>query len=447
MKNIFPLLVLFFLSTSCKKEITSTGTDHCSLSEEGQLVLAELNATYAHPFEGADYDLEDPQLDNLLNYLATANFVGLGEATHGTADFYEMKHQLFKRLVEEHDFKAIIFEIPWGNCLKVNDFVVHGKGTADEAIDQTYYWTYDTKEVRTLAQWVHDYNLTQSEEEKVFFVGCDPQGGDFDIERELVADYLSKVQPDSAISLIENYNHLPQDNLSDYSNTSQEIKDRNIEGTRVVYEYLAANKEAFVAASSVLEYEIALMASHLIQHRELVYRTRDFGNLRDSLMAVYTEWWQRILGDHSKVAIWAHNFHVMDGSAINANYWMGTYLRSSQQDNYKNVAFSFSSGSFNAFLADAFGNFASPVQQQELTLETCGNVNYLLQQVHGDRHYLIFEELDGASKIYFQSKQAFLQLGAGFNENHLGNYTQQLPLARLFDVLIHFDHTTASILQ
>lgn len=445
----FPLILLLipFSIISCKKENNGPGSGptECILTDDEQNLVNQLNEKFTYTFGEATPEVADPLLDPLVNYLGDANFVGLGESTHGTKEFYQLKDKLFRSLVQDKGFKAIVFEIPWGNAMVVNDFVTKDIGTADQAIDQTYYWTYDTQEVRDLAQWVHDYNIGRSDEEKIYFVGCDPQGGDFKEERRFVAQLIGEVQPDSVANVMAHYANLPND-LNDYSSRSEQVHEANIEGTQKVYDYLVANKEVLIAATSTLDYEIALMAAHVIQQREIIYRTNDFGEKRDSLMAVYAEWWQRILGEDAKVALWAHNFHVADGGDFGGNF-MGTFLRQRHSDAFKTVGFSFGTGSVNAFLAGKNRQFVSGVQRQNLPELRCHTTNQLLTLVDGDRHYLIIEELRNEVFTYFNNNNPFVQFGAGFNYTFLDNYILQIRLARLYDVLIHFDETNASSLK
>ena len=188
------------------------------------------------------------------------------------------------------------------------------------------------------------------------------------------------------------------------------------------------------------------MAAHVIQHRELIYRTNDYGPKRDELMAYYTEWWQRILGQDSKVAIWAHNFHVADGSDFGGQF-MGTFLRQRQADTYKNVGFSFGTGSAMAFLAGKNREFQSGVQRHLIPELQCHTVNQVLSSVEGDQLYLLIEELRNEVFSYFNTSQSFVQFGAGFNYNHIDNYIINVKLAKLFDVIVHFDEASASSLK
>lgn len=442
------LLIVLTLFLSCSKEETNTTPDEeCYLSEIELQVIEELENKYAYPFNNADPSDPDTSLSQLIEYLGDARIVGMGEATHGSAEFFDMKHKVFRSLVEDKDFKAIIFEIPWGNCLAVNDYVRNGVGSADEAINNTWYWVYDTGETRALAEWMYDYNKIREEEEKLFFVGCDPQGPDFEIEKSMIRNYLMEVSPDLADSAYVRYYSLPKD-LSEYGGESAEVKKINQENTAWVYNAIEDRRESFVSQTGNQKYEIILMAAHVIQHREMMYRIQSFGQTRDSLMAIYALWWQQIIGNDEKVAVWAHNYHVMDNPTSGA-LWMGSYLRNAIGQDYQNICFSFTTGQLNAFLANRQGDFLNAVQAQEVPLQECRTLNYLFQQVSADNFYLIFDELQWPDEaaIYLGDNQNFYQMGAGFNRLYMHNYTGRLPLSRYWDVLIHFDQVKASDLR
>lgn len=439
-------LLLALVFNACKEEEELiVDPNKCTIFESSQIVIDDLNTTYAYPFMEVNPSGEDDALRPLIDYLGDASFVGLGEGTHGTSEFYKMKDQIFRALVTQKGFKAIVFELPWGNALKVNDFVTKGIGTAQSVMSQTFYWVYNTQEVIDLVQWIHDYNIDLPDEDKIHFVGNDPQGGDFKTEKEYISDYLELVQPDSVNSVMLNYKNLPTD-LFDYVNEDQSIKDANIVGTQMVYDYFLEHRDIFVTASSEFEYEVALMATHVIKSREFIYRTGDSGTARDSGMAEYSEWWQRILGEDTKVAIWAHNGHVIDGTSVNVEF-MGTFLRRRHMSNYINVGFSFGKGQFNAFRAGPNFEFLSGVRTQTIENVVCNTTNQILSEVEGDRHYIIFDELTGPAFQYFDRERGFLQIGSGFGINYIKKYVVPRRISRMFDVMIHFDETTASVLK
>ena len=126
--------------------------------------------------------------------------------------------------------------------------------------------------------------------------------------------------------------------------------------------------------------------------------------------------------------------------------WMGTILRRRHQSDYRNVGFSFSTGNFIA-VKQSNGSYLGP-QEQSIPEASCRTSNQLLAQVDADQFYLLFHEMNGVSRQYFIDEQPFYQLGSVFNIDDLPQlYTHPRRLARLFDVLIHFDETKAAVLR
>jgi len=450
--EIILLTCLIIFTSACKKDFEpmESGPINCFLTEEEKDVVEELKSNYAHSFLSADPEVSE-SLSALTSYLSSTKIVGLGEATHGTKEFFQFKDKLFRQLVLEEDFNAVIFEIPWGNAFVVNEFVTRGIGTADEAMDQTYYWVYDTQETRDLANWMRAYNLSlenSNPSEQIHFVGCDPQGGGFEVEKNMVYKYLEKVAPPFVDTAYQKYASLPYNDLTIYPDLDPAVRNKNREGTKYMYEFINSNREGFVASTGLYEYEVARMASHVIQHRDMMYRTQSFSQTRDSLMAIYALWWQEILAPDAKVATWAHNLHVMDNPVVNSK-WMGDYLRDSLSTHYKNLAFSFSKGGLNAFYANGQGKFQSSVRKQTVQDYQCGTLNNLLSQVATNPYYLIFDEIvwPRISHLYLDQSLHFYQIGAGFNYMHMHNYTNNLEVFRSWDVLVHFDQVEASELR
>ena len=436
---------------ACAKEAPLTEEEKgCMLSDLEAKCVIEIDSLYGHPFNAADPLIdENGALDSLINYLGEATVVGLGEATHGSAEFFKMKDKVFRALVNDKDFRAIIFEIPWGNCLAVNDFVVNNINTAEKALDQTWYWVYNTQETVDLALWMNEENKSRLPEEKLFFVGCDPQGPNFEIEKNVLLNYLEEYGAGVVDTVRSRYSWLPRvESLRDYHKLPIERININKENVSWVYDFIEDLREPLVIQSGKFKYEVALMAAHVIKHRELMFRIQSFGQTRDSLMAIYTQWWQKILPHSSKVGVWAHNLHVMD-NPNSGGQWMGSYLRKFYGGNYKNVAFSFAKGGLNAFLTNGRGEFLSVVEEQFVIDDVCRSSNYLFEQAAADQFYIIFDELQwpSAMSTYVTEPHDFFQMGAGFNNRFMHNYTSSMYLNRYWDAVIHFDYVSATELQ
>jgi erythromycin esterase-like protein len=137
----------------------------------------------------------------------------------------------------------------------------------------------------------------------------------------------------------------------------------------------------------------------------------------------------------------------MDGAFIGAK-WMGTFLREQYGNDYKNVMFSFGKGSFNAFLADGTRSYLGPVQRQEILRPACRSINHIMSNTEDEQYYLIFDKMNSSIlNHYFYNFQPFVQCGAGFNYDYENNYKFNYALAKMWDVVIHFNETRESQLR
>ena len=101
--------------------------------------------------------------------------VALGEATHGNAEFQQLKLDVFKILVEKYGVRAFALEGDYGGCEAVNRYIHGGKGTAEEAAAAIGFPIYRTKEMADLIEWMRKYNATAATGEDLRFYGFDMQ--------------------------------------------------------------------------------------------------------------------------------------------------------------------------------------------------------------------------------------------------------------------------------
>ena len=104
-----------------------------------------------------------------------ARIIALGEATHGNAEFQELKLEVFKLLVEKYDVRAFALEGDYGGCEQVNRYIHGGEGTALEAAQAIGFKIYSTKEMAELISYMRQYNETAAPGEDLRFYGFDMQ--------------------------------------------------------------------------------------------------------------------------------------------------------------------------------------------------------------------------------------------------------------------------------
>ena len=125
-------------------------------------------------------------LEPLRKVIGSARFVGMGEATHGSAEFFRLKHRVLEFLVLEMGFRVLAVEHGWGSCLAANDYVLHGKG---QVLDIVRHLEWTEEWVETL-RWMRGYNENPRHTQKIEFQGFDVVGMD---EAEPVLRYLKLV--------------------------------------------------------------------------------------------------------------------------------------------------------------------------------------------------------------------------------------------------------------
>ena len=126
----------------------------------------------AHPLTG-----ESTDFDPLLNLIGDSRFVLLGEATHGTHDFYRLRAQITKRLIAEKGFTAVAVEADWPDAYRVNQFV-QIEGEDEEAVDalagfQRFpAWMWRNADVLDFVGWLRNYN-EHRHSKRIGFYGLD----------------------------------------------------------------------------------------------------------------------------------------------------------------------------------------------------------------------------------------------------------------------------------
>ena len=114
-------------------------------------------------------------LQPLRKIIGSAHLVALGEATHGTREFYQLKHRMFEFLVSEMGFTVFGIEASMPEAFDINEYVLSGTGEPDKAIASFYNWVYNTDEILDMIKWMRRYNADSLHTKKVKFYGFDMQ--------------------------------------------------------------------------------------------------------------------------------------------------------------------------------------------------------------------------------------------------------------------------------
>jgi len=274
--------------------------------------------------------------------------VGLGEATHGTREFFQFKHRMLEFLVKEMGFTVFAIEASYAACNNINDFVLHGRGNRAEALASQKFWTWDTNEVSDMIDWMREYNRTAPEGKKVKFLGYDVQH--FGQGIDLVTSFVKKVAPEYAEKAEAALKPLRLD-AQQYSQRSAEEKALSQAQLLELIGYLSFNETRFARATSPAEFEYVLQhARNILQfHESYVNAAKDpkYPFNRDYYMAENIEYLLRSEPPGARMVVWAHNAHISLGN-LGSTPAMGAHLRRAFGDAYYALGFSFNEGSFQS---------------------------------------------------------------------------------------------------
>jgi erythromycin esterase-like protein len=281
----------------------------------------------AHPLRGTSDDF-----DPLLALIGGARFVLIGEASHGTHEFYRIRAEITKRLIREKGFQAVAVEADWPDAYRVNRFV-HGRDSDTDATDalggfkRFPQWMWRNADVLDFVGWLRAHNEEQREDAKVGFYGLDLYS--MHASMEAVLRYLAVVDPAAAERARFRYacfEHFGEDaqaygyaaSVGLTPSCERAVVDQLIELRLAAADY--AHRDGRVAADDLF---FAEQNARLVRNAERYYRAM-FGsrtqswNLRDQHMAETLDSLIAFLGANgssAKVVLWAHNSHLGDARA------------------------------------------------------------------------------------------------------------------------------------
>ena len=254
-------------------------------------------------------------LQPLKKVLDGVRLVGLGEATHGTREFFQFKHRLLEFLAKEMGFTVFAIEASYAACLKINEYVLYGQGDPAAALAGQGFWTWDTEEVAAMIEWMRQYNLGQSAERKLKFYGYDVQVVDLAIK--LVREYMAKVAPERASStdaILAPVEESQRYSRSEGGNTDPEKKKEAIAKLRGLVGWLATHSTRLGRLTSPAEFDSALQHARVLLHIPESYgKPWDWSGLQNSATCTWprtSSTSRRSWSPRKDRCVWAHNAHI-----------------------------------------------------------------------------------------------------------------------------------------
>ena len=268
--------------------------------------------------------------DALLEMAPGRSFVLLGEATHGTHEFYRMRAEITRRLIEEQHFDAVAVEADWPDAYRLARYV-RGQGDTSAAaafgdFERFPTWMWRNRDVLTFIEWLRAHNESQQADAAVGFYGLDM----YSLYRsaDAVIAYLDAVDPDQAAIARELYAAL--DHVRDPQRYGYEaafgLRPQCRDGAVQTLldlkhkspDYLALDGREAADAQFVAERNARIVVSGEVYYRAMFGSRVNTWNLRDAHMTETLFALRRHLraqGREGRIVVWAHNSHLGDARA------------------------------------------------------------------------------------------------------------------------------------
>ena len=262
-------------------------------------------------------EIDDPDFGRMIDRYAHARIVLLGEATHGTSEFYQARAAITRHLIERHGFTIVAAEADWPDAASLDRYVRHmpARREAEPAFRRFPTWMWRNTDVEAFVDWLRERNRPLPPDERAGFFGLDlySLGGSM----RAVIDYLDTVDPEAAqvararYGCLKPWSREPQDYGRMALSAGYGVCEQPV--IRVLQDLLASRLS--YSANDGETFVDAAQNARLVRNAEAYYRAMYYGaseawNLRDRHMFETLEQLLAWRGSDSRAVVWAHNSHI-----------------------------------------------------------------------------------------------------------------------------------------
>ncbi len=394
---------------------------------------------------------KEKDLDKLIEEVGNARVVMLGEASHGTSEYYTWRTAISKRLIEEKGFHFIAVEGDWPECYAVNRFVKGYQNSGSKIADvlQVFRrwptWMWANWEVAALMEWIRDFNHLRKANEKVGFYGLDVYSLWESLEQ--VLKYLEQNDGQaveaarSAIKCFEPFKRDPQEYARSTTFVQSDCEDEVLHMLQRIIKTPMHTDDPENEFNTRQNAQVAVNA-------EKYYRTMVRGgaaswNIRDSHMMDTLDRLMEFHGPDAKAIVWEHNTHIGDARATDmaddGMYNIGQLARERYgKDQVKLVGF----GSYQGHVI-AGRSWGAPMQKMEVPPAQPGSWEEILHSISDEDKLILSSDLKDADGLA-DRRIPHRAIGVVYDPKMeaFGNYVPTIIPER-YDAFLYFDETDA----
>lgn len=402
-------------------------------------------------------DERDSDYDRLLDQVGDRELVLLGEASHGTREFYRMRAEITRRLIREKGFEAVVVEADWPDALRLNRFA---RGDSEDSLKEAFddfqrfpQWMWRNTEVRDFIGWLREYNVGRPSGQQVGFHGLDI----YSLHRsaEAVIEYLEGIDPEQARIAREGYGCL--DHGGDpvrYGHDAAFGLSRICEDAAVSLladlleksnQYLRPDGRRSIDDQFFAEQNARVVVNAEAYYRAMFGSRVDTWNLRDEHMTDTIAELREHLRRHDgqgKLVVWAHNSHLGDAQATDMGWHRGQHnvgqLVRHRFGAERTLLVGFTT---HTGYVSAARDWDGPVEHRRVRPSLEGSVERVFHDSGLERFYL---PLQGEEAAPLRSPLLERAIGVIYRpESERISHYFKASVADQFDAVFHLDETTA----
>lgn len=396
-------------------------------------------------------DLADPAFADVFDRFADRRIVLLGEASHGTHEFYRARASITRHLIERHGFDVVAVEADWPDAAALDRYVrLRSAVDNDRPIFQRFpTWMWRNKEVEAFIGWLRAYNQPYIEEKRVGFYGLDIYSLSDSIDA--VLRYLDRTDPETARIARERYGCLTpwQRDPAAYGRAVLSQRYRDCEAAVVATLRDLLSKRLDIAAKGDDRFFDTLQNAQLVASAERYYRVMYYGgaeswNLRDRHMF---ETLSRLLehrGPQAKAVVWAHNSHIGDArftdmGRVRDELNLGQLCRERFGHQVGTVGF----GTHTGTVAAAH-DWGEPMEVMEVRPSRLDSIERQFHDGGIGRGVLMLGDVRGELRDRLAAERLERFIGVIYRpETELQSHYANVELPGQFDAYVWFDRTSA----
>jgi erythromycin esterase-like protein len=389
-------------------------------------------------------------LDALIEAIGERAVVMLGEASHGTHEYYTWRTAISKRLIEEKAFDFIAVEGDWPDCYKINQYIKSYGNAGDDIksvlknFDRWPTWMWANWEVAALSEWLKQHNNKLPIEKKIGFYGLDVYSL-WDSMKAMV-NYLEHEDPQTAQTVkkaIQCFQPFEENEqlYARYSLTEHSCRDKvlaMLKEIRMKSQFLNGDREAgFNTEQNAL---IAVNAEKY--YRSMMSFDNESWNVRDTHMMETLDRLMNFHGQAAKGIVWEHNTHIGDARATNMKSAGMVNIGQLAREKYGNDnVFLIGFGSYRGSVI-AGNEWGAPMQEMNVPPAREGSIEQLLHSEKAGDQYLLFN--NNSIKEKYRKSIPHRAIGVVYNPDRerYGNYVPSVMPHR-YDAFIYLEETTA----